>query len=58
VGGVGVAGLTCANDTLAARSAAAAIAKARAKRLREELREPIFNVFSSRKHNGRPSSIA
>jgi hypothetical protein len=37
--------LICASDALAARRAPAAIAEARAKRLREELREPIFNAF-------------
>ncbi|CCJ09012.1 Hypothetical protein BN69_3561 [Methylocystis sp. SC2] len=51
-GGIGVAGLICASDALAAKRAPAAIADAPAKRLREELREPIFNGFSSRKRTG------
>jgi hypothetical protein len=57
-GGVGVAGLSCACAALAARSAAAQIAAACADRRNEELREPIFNGFSSRTRNGRRSSIA
>jgi hypothetical protein len=45
--------LTCASDPLAVRRAPAAIATSRATRVKEELREPIFNGFSSRKRNGR-----
>jgi len=58
VGGVGVAGFTCATAALAVTSATAPIAAPRADRRNEELREPIFNGFSSRKRNGRRPSIA
>jgi hypothetical protein len=49
--------LTCASGALAAKRAPAAIAAACAKHRKEELRELIFNGFSSRKRNGRRSSI-
>jgi hypothetical protein len=41
--------LTSAIEAFAVRRAPAAIAASRAKRVKEELREPIFNGFSSRK---------
>jgi hypothetical protein len=49
--------LTCASGALAAKRALAAIAAARAKLRKEELREPVFNGFSSHKRNCRRSSI-